>query len=149
MKKLFFLGVLLAFTSCISTKSTIQNIDDTAVKPIIKNKAFVIIETANDTKYAYDSDYPINIGLILERQEEAYVSYFFNGLLGPKGEKISYKKIDTCCPFPTKHNTMGAGTLALYEVTFEGTNIKKIVYFNVYEKGKILCPKGFTIKTDL
>lgn len=149
MKKLFFLGIFLVLIGCISTKSTIQNIDDTAVKPTIKNKAFQFTEHANDMKYGYDSDYPINIGLILERQEEAYVGFFFNGLLGPKGEKISYKKIDTCCPFPTKHNTMGAGTLTLYEVSFERTNIKKTLYFNVYEKGKILCPKGFTIKTDL
>ena len=41
---------------------------------------------------------------------------------------------------------MGAGTLGIYEVTFEGTNKKVKLYFNSYEKGKVLCPKGFSIK---
>ena len=41
---------------------------------------------------------------------------------------------------------MGAGTLSIYEVSFEGTDITKRLYFNGYEKGKIVCPKGFTIK---
>ena len=41
---------------------------------------------------------------------------------------------------------MGAGTIGIYEVTFEGSNKKITLYFNIYEKGKILCPKGFSIK---
>ena len=57
-----------------------------------------------------------------------------------------YKKVDTCCPFPTKNSLMGAGTIGIYEVTFEGSNKNITLYFNIYEKGKILCPKGFSIK---
>jgi len=41
---------------------------------------------------------------------------------------------------------MGAGTLDIYEVTFEDSNKKMILYINVFEKGKVLCPKGFAIK---
>ena len=44
------------------------------------------------------------------------------------------------------YNTMGAGTLSIYEYTFEGTNKKGLLYFNTLERGKILCPKGFQIK---
>ena len=76
-------------------------------------------------------------------------AYYFNGIEGPNGEKISFKKVDTCCPFPTKNNTMGAGTIGIYEVTFEGSNKKTTLYFNIYEKGKILCPKGFSIKKSI
>lgn len=146
MKFLYLLISLIAFVSCTSTKSTLKNVDNSAVKPPVKNRAFVITEYANDIKYGYDADYPINIGLILERQEELYVSYFFNGLEGKNGSKITdYKKIDVCCPFPTTHNTMGAGTIGIYEVTFD--NNKKVkLYINIYEKGKIMCPNGFTIK---
>jgi hypothetical protein len=82
----------------------------------------------------------------LDTQEEIFVGYFFKGLEGPNGEKINYKKVDSCCPFPTKNNSMGAGTLGIYEVTFEGTAKKILLYFNSYEKGKVLCPKGFSIK---
>ncbi|WP_264559087.1 2-dehydro-3-deoxyphosphooctonate aldolase [Flavobacterium sp. N2270] len=148
MKYSIFLLLVMTFTSCISTKSTIQNIDNSAVKPIVKNSMFLFTEYAEDGKYGFDADYPINIGLILERQEQQYLGYFFNGLEGKNGEKISFKKVDTCCPFPTKNNTMGAGTLSIYEYQFEGTNKKGVLYFNILEKGKILCPKGFKIKTN-
>ena len=41
---------------------------------------------------------------------------------------------------------MGAGTVGIYEITFDGNAKKEKLYFNIYEKGKILCPKGFKIK---
>lgn len=148
MRYFSILIILIITTACVSTQSTIKNIDNSAIKPPIKDKAFIISEYATDKKYGYDADYPINIGLILDTQEEIFVGYFFKGLEGPNGEKINYKKIDSCCPFPTKNNTMGAGTLGIYEVTFEGSNQKIILYFNSYEKGKVVCPKGFSIKNS-
>jgi hypothetical protein len=139
--------LLFILIGCTSTKSTLKNIDNTAVKPKIRENSFLITEYANDTKYGYNADYPINIGLILERQEEVYIGYFFNGLEGTNGKKISsYRKVETCCPFPTTHNTMGAGTLGVYEVSFEASDKKVHLYFNIYEKGKIMCPNGFSIK---
>lgn len=41
---------------------------------------------------------------------------------------------------------MGAGTIGVYEVMLEGSSKKLTLYFNTFEKGKILCPKGFSIK---
>lgn len=149
MKYLFSIITALLLTSCVSTKSTLKNVDPTALRPLVKDKAYVITEYASDGKYGYDQDYPINIGNIRENQEDINIAYYFNGLEGPKGEKITYKKVDTCCPFPSKNTTMGAGTLGIYEVTFEGSNKKVTLYFNIYEKGKILCPKGFTIKKTI
>ncbi len=149
MKYLFFFTFFILF-SCTSTKSTIQNIDNTAIKPKIKNNAFLLTEYSNDSKYGYNADYPINIGLILERQEDIYIGYFFNALEGENGKSIEkFEKVDTCCPFPTTHNTMGAGTLSIYEVTFEGSSNKVRLHFNIYEKGKLVCPKGFTIKNPI
>jgi hypothetical protein len=146
MKYLAFIGSALLFTSCISTKSTIKNIDNTAMRPSYANEMYLITEYAEDSNYAFDADYPINIGFIHDKQEEINVYYFFNGLEGPNGEKISFKKVDTCCPFPTKNTTMGAGTIGVYEVIIEGTAKKLTMYFNTFEKGKILCPKGLSIK---
>lgn len=146
MKYFFLIITSILLTSCISTQSTIKNIDNTAVRPSVKDKAYVITEYATDSKYGYDMDYPINMGYIHERQEDINIQYFFNSLEGPKGQKISYKKVDTCCPFPTKNSLMGAGTIGIYEIILEGNTEKIILYFNIYEKGKILCPKGFSIK---
>lgn len=147
MKKIFFILTIFIFmSSCISTKSTLKNIDDTAIRPQIKAGQFVLTEYAMNSNYGTDSDYPINIGLISPASEESFIKYFFNAILGANGEKIEYKKIDTCCPFPTKHSNMGAGLLFMYEVNLEGSSKKQIFYFNIYEKGKIVCPKGFQIR---
>ena len=146
MKYLFSIITALLLTSCVSTQSTLKNVDNTAVRPAVKDKAYVITEYATDSKYGYDQDYPINIGFIHEKQEDINIEYYFNGLEGPNGEKISYKKVDTCCPFPSKNSLMGAGTIGIYAASFEGSSKKITLYFNIFEKGKILCPKGFAIK---
>lgn len=146
MKKLFVIALIFtSLISCVSTKSTIQNIDDNAIKPLVKNNHFVLTEYSNDRKYGYDRDYPINIGFNRESEGPKNIQYFFNALLGDKNEKISYTKLESCCPFPTKKTNMGAGTLDIYEVTFENSGKKVQLYFNIYEKGKIMCPNGFTI----
>jgi len=141
---LFFLIALL--TSCGSIKSTLMNVDDSAKKPAVIANQFILNEYAEDSKYGYDKDYPINLGFENEKYSPKNVIYFFNAITGPNGEKISYEKIDTCCPFPSKRSVMGAGTLDLYEVTFEGSDKKIILYVNIYERGNVLCPKGFKIK---
>lgn len=148
MKYFFSIVTALILTSCVSTKSTLKNVDSTAIRPLIKDKAYLITEYATDEKYGYDQDYPINIGFINEKQEDINIQYFFNGLEGPNGEKINYKKIETCCPFPTKNSLMGAGTIGVYEITFESQK-KVTLYFNTFEKGKIVCPKGFRIKKTI
>lgn len=132
--------------SCVSTKSTLKTVDPMASKPSIKNNQYLITEYATDSKYGLDEDYPINIGLMAENLEEKHIAYFFNALEGENKETFSYEKVATCCPFPTKNNAMGVGTISVYEVTFEKSKKKKTLYFNSQEKGKILCPKGFSIK---
>jgi len=144
---LLFTSILM-LSSCGSIKSTIQNIDNSAIKPPIKNKQFLLTEYDKDGKYGYDMDYPINLGFENEKYSPKNVEYFFNSIGGPNGEKISYEKIDTCCPFPTKKSAVGAGTLDIYQISFEGTEKKIILYLNIYEKGKVLCPKGFSIKNQ-
>lgn len=145
-KLLVFTLVGTITTSCISTKSTIKNIDNEAAKPIVKNEAYVITEYAKDKNYGYHPDYPINIGFMIESNEERFVKYYFNGLLGPNGESLSFKKTDNCCPFPTKNNKVGGGMLSIYEVTWEGQKKPIQLYFNIYEKGALVCPLGLTIK---
>ena len=139
--------LLLVLTSCTSTRNTIRNIDDTAIMPALsKEKTFVITEVSSDKKYGYDQDYPINLGFLPIQTAEINVKRYFGALSGPNGEKLTYKKTDTCCPFPSKKNEMGAGVLDIYEVTWEGLVQPKLIYINLYEKGKVLAPKGFGIR---
>ena len=149
MKYFFSIITVILLTSCVSTESTLKNVDNSAKRPSFTDNRYVITEYAEDSKYGFDQDYPVNIGFIHEKQEAINIEYYFNGLEGPNGEEISFQKVDTCCPFPSKNTVMGAGTLGIYEVTVAGSSKKMTLYFNIYEKGKILCPKGFKIKKPI
>lgn len=135
--------------SCISTKSTIKNIDDNAPEPVLtKDGWFLITEYAKDKKYGYHKDYPINVFYKSVTDEDINPKRFLDALTGPKGEVITYKKIESCCPFPSKRNEMGAGLLDVYEITWTGQAKPIRLYFNIYEKGYLLVPKGFELKKN-
>lgn len=148
MKKFLALLTLLAVlaTSCVSTKNTIQNIDDNAAIPkLTKNNAFILTTYSKDSKYGYDKDYPINVFYKNSLDENLNATRFLNALSGPKGEKISFEKIESCCPFPSTHSELGAGFLDVYKITYTGISKPKILYLNIYERGLLEVPVGFTI----
>jgi len=143
-KAMLLLAVSVAFFGCTSTKSTLKNVDYKATKPKVVGGKYIITQYANDSKYGYDKDYPINLGFANINAEAFFVKLFFNGLTDTNGEAFAFKKVETCCPFPTHHSNMGTGLLHKYQVTFNnGTT--KYLYINIYEKGEILCPNGFKI----
>ena len=147
MRKIIVLSFFVILASCVSTKNTIQNIDDTAVLPKIFAGQFVLTETANDSEYGYSEFYPINLGFSkFENSNNSNVNRFFSSITGANGEKVTYKLLETCCPFPSKNNKMGAGTLDLYEIYLDEKASNKKIYINTFEKGKVMCPKGFSIK---
>lgn len=148
MKKYLLLSCLsLAFASCISTKNTIKNIDDSARTPALsKEKTFIITEISNDGKYGYDPDYPVNLGFLPIQSGEINVNRYFGALSGPQGQQISYERVDSCCPFPSEKNNMGAGILDIYEVRWEGLKEPRRIHVNLYEKGKVMAPQGFGIR---
>ncbi len=148
MKKIIpFIALLISITSCTSTKSTIQNIDNNAPGlQVNENNTFIISEFSKDRKYGYDKDYPINIFFESTRNVTINQQRFLNALAGPKGEKITYIKLESCCPFPTKRSEMGAGLLDVYELKWEGQKSPIILYLNIYEKGVLMVPFGLSLK---
>lgn len=147
MKKPFLLLLILALGSCTSTKSTLKNVNDNAPIPKLKdNITFLITEYSTDKKYGYDKDYPVNVFFKSIKDETINENRFLNALAGPNGETISYRKTETCCPFPCKKTDMGAGFLDVYEITWEGQKEPLIIYLNIYEKGDLLVPIGLTLK---
>ena len=142
---LLFIGIFAV--SCISTKSTLKNVDDNAPEPILtKNGWFLITEYAKDKKYGFDKNYPVNIFYKNVKDEDINPKRFLEALTGPKGEAITYKKLESCCPFPSKRGDSGAGFLDIYEVTYPGLKKPLKLYFNIYEKGYLFVPKGFGLK---
>ncbi|OOV17507.1 2-dehydro-3-deoxyphosphooctonate aldolase [Flavobacterium sp. LM4] len=150
MKKITILIVLLiAVTSCVSTKSTLKNVDDNAPDLVLtKNNTFVIKEFSKDKKYGYNPDYPINIFYRNTKDETLNEIRFLNALAGPNGEKITYTRLETCCPFPTKRSDMGAGFLNVYELKWEGQKKSITLYLNIYEKGILMVPMGLSLKKE-
>lgn len=139
--------VVMLFPSCVSTKSTLKNIDDNAPIPkLTKDNTFVITEYSKDPKYGYHPDYPINVFYKNTINETINQQRYLNALAGPNGETLSFKKLESCCPFPTKRSEMGAGFLEVYEVSWEGLQQPIRLYMNIYEKGSLMAPIGFSIK---
>ena len=145
-KTVLFIALLLIITSCGSIKSSIKNVDNTAPVPVVKNNAFVITAYSKDKKYGYDKDYPINIFYRDTRNDSINQKYFLNALAGPKGEKITYTKLENCCPFPSKNTDTGAGFLDVYQLTWKGLKKPIILYLNIYERGQLMVPLGLGLK---
>jgi len=150
MKKIApFIALLIIVTSCTSTQSTIKNVDDNAPTPTLgSNNTFTITEFSKDKKYGYNPDYPINIFYGGTKNETINQERYLNALAGPNGEKITYTKLESCCPFPTKRSEMGAGLLDVYQLRWEGQRNPVTLYLNIYEKGVLMVPVGLTLKKN-
>ena len=135
-------------SSCISTKLTIQNIDDSVIGPELDEAlgSFIITKNATSKKYGYNEDYPVNVNFTSVEDGSKNQIRFLNALAGPKGEKIKYTKKDACCPFPTKKTDTGAGTIDTFEITWEGQVKPLLLYINKFEKGELLIPMGLTAR---
>jgi len=145
---LILLSTVLMLSSCISTRNTIRNIDDTIPGPALNEtyNSFVITKKAVNKKYAYNENYPVNVGFTTLEDGLNNQMRFLNALAGPKGEKITYKLVDTCCPFPTKKSDMGAGMLDIFEINYEGQSKPILLYINKFERGEIMIPVGLTTR---
>lgn len=148
MKNTLVIFILfITLSGCTSTKSTLQNTDDNAPDlQLTQKNTFIITEYSTDKKYGYNKDYPINIFFNNTNNETINQERFINALAGPKGEKITFTKLESCCPFPTKRSDMGAGLLDVYELKWDGQKKPVLLYLNIYEKGVIKVPVGLTLK---
>ena len=139
--------IYFTISGCISTKSTLKNVDNNPSNPLItKNNSFVLTEISTDKKYGYNKDYPINVFFVTSTWDEVNQKRYLDALAGPNGEKISYKRTGVCCPFPSKNINTGGGFLDVYEITYDGLDKPKILYINKYEKGILMPPVGFSVK---
>ncbi len=99
----------IIFTSCVSTKSTLKNVDETTQIPTLsKSNTFVITTFSKDKKYGYDKDFPINVFYKSATNETINQQRFLDALTGPKGEIISYKKKEFVVRFRQKTTQLAA-----------------------------------------
>lgn len=141
------ISMLFLISSCVSTKNTIKNIDPSAPIPQLnKENIFVVKSISTDPKYGFDQDYPVNVFYKNTNDENLNATRYLNALAGPNGEEIEFTKLESCCPFPSANNVLGAGFLDVYEIRSSSFKTPKILYINIYERGAIEAPVGFTIR---
>jgi hypothetical protein len=91
--------------------------------------------------YGYSESNPIKVG-DGPSGERAYL----DRLSGPDGQTVKYKRLGSCCPFKTRKGVIdNTGLLDTYEVTYDGLQKNVILFFNMYDKGQLIAPKGFTL----
>jgi len=102
-----------------------------------------LAEAASDPNFAYSESAPIRIGGdFAEGGDRTY--RYLNSLLGPRGEKVTYRRVGTCCAFKTPNSPIGGeGLLEVYEIT-TGDGAAKRIYFDWYDESRPLIPVGLT-----
>ena len=120
--------------------------DNAPIPKLSENNTFILTEYSKDRKYGYDADYPANVFYVNAKDENLNAQRYLNALAGPNGEIITFTKIESCCPFPTKRTEIGAGLLDVYELKWEGQDKPINLYVNIYERGYLLVPIGLSIK---
>lgn len=96
-------------------------------------------------EYGYSPSYPIKVGDGDFKNGARNERIFLSSLRGPNGEKVSFKRLGSCCEFKTPNGFLGGGLLDRYEVFYEGLKEPKILYLNMYDPGDIVPPEGFIL----
>jgi hypothetical protein len=155
MNKSVILLASLIFLACASKKplsngSANTGAGDTRTKQVtfLDDNTYLLTELSTDKTYGYKESNPIKVGGSNESSGPRNERRFLNALLGPNGETVSYSRAGSCCPFKTPNGMINnAGMLDRYLVTWDGSKDTVDIFINMYDKGDLLIPVGFTAKT--
>jgi len=129
----------------IASSSTITNGGTVITDEMIGRRrgTMHLTETANDRNYGYSANAPIRIGGGFGDGGDRTYKYL-NSLLGPHGEKVTYRRVGTCCAFKTPNSPIGGeGLLEVYEITV-GDAAAKQIYFDWHDDSPPLIPVGLS-----
>lgn len=120
---------------------------NTRTKPVTSLDAatFELTETTTDTTYGFDRKNPVSVGNT--GGGPANERRYLNALLGPHGEPVSYIREGSCCAFKTPNGLFdNTGMLDRYKVTWAGAADTVVLYINMYDRGDLKIPVGFTAR---
>ncbi len=108
----------------------------------IQNYLFkTLTDKSTDAEYGYSEKNPIKVGSPVKRQR-IYLSL----LRDSKGNSVSFKRIESCCPYPSKKGMFGMAMCDKYQVELEGET--KILYLTLYDYETPKIPLGFHSTKD-
>jgi hypothetical protein len=158
MRKIIRPVVLLIFLSACSasTQSTTASEKNANAKPgdtrtisveSIDMTTYLLTETTTDKTYGYTEKNAVKVGGDRDNNGPKNERRFLNALLGPNGEPVTYFRAGSCCNFKTPNGTINnMGLLDRYRVSWEGSKDTVNLYLNMYDKGNLQIPVGFTAK---
>lgn len=141
MKNLFSLLFIVIISSCSNTKNTTS-------KSSNHRGNFEITEISTDETYGFNPKNAVKVGGISSNSGPLNEVKYLNMLSGPNGEKISFYRAGSCCGIKSENAPMGYAILDNYRVTWEGSKDTVSIYINMYDKGVLKAPFGFTIKKE-
>lgn len=139
MKKLVLMLLIFTGLSCASKKN--------ASAGVVVPRAAVASERATLTGVSTDPEYGLTPNKPVESGggpsgERAYL----DALAGPNGETIKYYRAGSCCPVKSENGFMGTAMLDNYKVSYSGSKGEISIYINMYDKGELKAPVGFTVR---
>jgi hypothetical protein len=143
MNKLLYVFVTLFLFACSQSKKT-----TTTTPTTNDNENFVITEISTDITYGRSPKNPVQVGGTSSNSGPFNERRYLNLLAGPNGEKISYYRTGSCCPVESEKGFMGYAMLDNYRVTWKGATDTISIYINMYDRGVLKAPVGFTFKKE-
>ena len=105
------------------------------------------VDTDQKAAYGISEQNPIMLGSQEGRSPAKVLHAYMDRLQGPKGEKVTYRRIGTCCEFETPRGLFGGkGVLEVWDVTHKRLTEPIKVFINVYDPGEVLPPAGLVFK---
>lgn len=145
---LIFLSACAAGTQspATSNNNTAAGHTRTVAVESIDATTYLLIETTTDKTYGYTEKNAIKVGGSSESSGPKNERRFLNALLGPNGEQVTYFRTGSCCAFKTPNGMENIGLLDRYRVSWAGSKDTVNLYLNMYDKGNLLIPVGFTAR---
>lgn len=120
--------------------------------PLIERRYRInqITKMAKDASYGYSETKPISVGRKddLRQNRKVNVEAYLDLLRDPRGHKVEYRRMRSCCPYDSKSDISlgGKALVEEYEVTYRdilGKKIVKMLYLTFYEYERPLVPFEF------
>jgi hypothetical protein len=138
---------VLAFSACSSSRIGMRGHTRTIPVQFINDDAYLLTIKSDDSTYGYQQHNPVKVGGLTNGPSNE--RRFLNGLRGPGGERVSYYRAGSCCPFKTPNGLMNnTGLLDKYLITWENSTDTLVIYINMYDEGDLKVPVGFTARTN-
>lgn len=157
MKKYIIPALLIFVIGCSSQKKAAKHssdngdpgIGDTRVFTVesIDQNTYLLTESSTDKTYGFTKENPVKTGGNKEQSGPTNQRRFLNALLGPNGETTNYFRAGSCCAFKTPNGLIGnTGLLDIYRVWWKDSKDTLNIYINMYDKGDLYIPVGFTAR---